>query len=245
MNKALEEIDRVYPGTFTIHALFDQIDEEVATFGGAKKVKLAQATCRDDSVDELAEERVARGYSGVFCMRTLSGLPTFGKTGMTAFYHHIPDNGVGVIIYAPHVGIDAQGRWGYLEREGIADVAKSCGANHGIIGLWKNEQDAPYEDDPELSTVAQILSPYCERVLNSDNPICEIMEAEYEEGLDMLADYITAVQKAEHHQFPVMVFAGVNIDTQHDADNRIQLRTVRLFENGEMVKDQKTGFYRT
>jgi hypothetical protein len=42
----------------------------------------------------------------------LAGIPFTGKTGFTAFSHHIPDNGNLFVLFAPHVGISKSGRIG-------------------------------------------------------------------------------------------------------------------------------------
>ena len=46
----------------------------------------------------------------------------------------MPDSGKLLILFAPHVGIDAEGRVGALQREGQEAVSKACGA---AVGSYK------------------------------------------------------------------------------------------------------------
>ena len=46
----------------------------------------------------------------------------------------MPDQGKLLVLFAPHVGIDGQGRIGALQRAGQSAVSKACGA---AIGAFK------------------------------------------------------------------------------------------------------------
>ena len=166
MDEMEKTLNKEFPNAITIKELFDKIDSAIGKLGFEhNQVKTAKAICRDDSVEEIGKELFNRGYPNAFSMQTLSGLPVFGVTGMVAYYHHIPDDGLGFIIYAPHIGIDSNGRLGYLDRHGIKELGKSCGANHAIIGHWKKGNAGPYENDPELSGVSSRLKESKDRIL--------------------------------------------------------------------------------
>lgn len=233
MNTMEQTLNKTFPNTVTIKGLFDKIDAAIEGLGFKHNhVKPAKAICRDDSVEEIGEELFNRNYPKAFSMQTLSGLPVFGITGVTAYYHHIPDDGLGLIIYAPHIGIDSQGRLGYLDRHGIKEPGKSCGANHTLIGHWKKGNAGPYENDPELSQVSSRLKESRDRILKEKDPLLALTELEYKVGLETLSSFISQVQKSEHHKYPILVFAGINIDTKSDDINRFQLRDTKVFENG-------------
>ena len=233
MDEMEKTLNKEFPNAITIKELFDKIDSAIGKLGFEhNQVKTAKAICRDDSVEEIGKELFNRGYPNAFSMQTLSGLPVFGVTGMVAYYHHIPDDGLGFIIYAPHIGIDSNGRLGYLDRHGIKEPGKSCGANHAIIGHWKKGDVGPYENDPELSGVSSRLKESKDRILKEKDPLLALTELEYKVGLETLSSFISKVQKSEHHKYPILVFAGINIDIRSDEINRFQLRDKKLFKDG-------------
>ena len=82
---------------------------------------------------QLVDLMVSRWKAG-FSLGGLGGLPFAGKSGFRAFLHHTPDSGKLLIMFAPHVGIDAQGRVGALQRDGQEAVSKACGA---ALGAYK------------------------------------------------------------------------------------------------------------
>ena len=104
---------------------------------GEKEAQEAALALR--KAEEIADELRDRGYLAPFHMETLSGFPVFGITGIGAFYRHIPDDGLGLIIYSPHIGIDSEGKLGHLDREGIKEPGKSYGANHILIEYLKRD----------------------------------------------------------------------------------------------------------
>ena len=73
---------------------------------------------------------VSRWQEG-FSLGGLGGLPFAGKSGFRAFLHHVPDSGRLLVLFAPHGGIDAEGRVGALQRDGQVEVSKACGAAVG------------------------------------------------------------------------------------------------------------------
>ncbi len=220
----------------TIPELIEEITKRAEKEGHAKeKVKPAMAVCRDDSVKQIEIELQKSEYLEAFNMNTLSGLPVFGNTGAVAFYHHIPDHGMGLIIYAPHIGKTETGELGYLNRKGIEKPGKSCGANHAIIGKWQAGDFGPYEGDPELSQVSAALADVREEILKAENPLVALTEAEYTKGLEMIKEMVERVQKSEAHQYPVLIVAGIHIDQIVDRKdaNQFDLREIGIFEKGE------------
>jgi len=70
----------------------------------------------------------------VFPLAGLAGLPFTGKTGWGAFTSHVPTpDGNVVIMFAPHVGVDAHGHIGSIHREGIKKISHACGASIGAL----------------------------------------------------------------------------------------------------------------
>jgi hypothetical protein len=49
-----------------------------------------------------------------------------GKTGFTAFSHHVPDNGNLLVVYAPNIGISPTGEIGKLLRDGQHKLTSTC-----------------------------------------------------------------------------------------------------------------------
>merc|ERR1712008_70265 len=54
------------------------------------------------------------------------GIPFVGKTGFTAFSHHVPDNGNLLVVYAPNIGISPNGEVGKLLRDGQHKLTMTC-----------------------------------------------------------------------------------------------------------------------
>jgi hypothetical protein len=109
-----------------------------------------------------------------FALGGLGGLPFVGKSGFGAYLHHVPDNGKLLIMFAPHVGIDAEGRVGGLQRVGQAKVSSACGAAIGAYKALQDKQEPPCDPplvlesakpeqdtgkfDPQLEQFVQLLA---------------------------------------------------------------------------------------
>jgi len=229
-NSELEAL-KIFKDIKTVPDFFNHLDIILNdVYSNKNLIKPATAMCRDDSVTGIIHELENRGYMAPFNMETLSGVPVFGNTGYGAFYHHIPDDGIGLIIYAPHVGLSSEGNYGDLERPGKKEMGKSCGANHTIINNWKENNYSNFENDPELSQVSKILFNKKEEILNAKEPILKIMEEEYKLGLEKFTNDIINLKKREHHDYPILLVSGIHIDTREEIDNMFELRDIRLFK---------------
>ena len=124
---------------------------------------------------------VSRWQEG-FSLGGLGGLPFAGKSGFRAFLHHVPDSGRLLVLFAPHVGIDAEGRVGALQRDGQVEVSKACGAavgaykaiqQRGAIKTTSRIDSRADKDndqfDPPLHSIVNMLTPrpggQCPRML--------------------------------------------------------------------------------
>jgi hypothetical protein len=97
-----------------------------------KNIMTANSICSDD-VNAMQFPHAARQFLGPFNMGGLNGFPFTGLTGMSAFSHHVPDNGALLIFYAPHIGIPATGVPGEIKRIGQVKNSPCCGAAAGAM----------------------------------------------------------------------------------------------------------------
>lgn len=227
-----QAIENNYPEAITVPDLIKKINEIIREQGVDRdNVKPGKAHCRDDSVQELTEELIKNGYGTQFSFQSLTGLPVYGKTPFTAWYHHIPDEGMGLIIYAPHSGFDDNGKIGYLKRPGIKKTAITCGANHGLLALWNEHNFGPYDDDSELSEVSRMLYDKRSQILDNSSPLKELVEVEYDIGFSIISDRITYLLDKENHKFLVLLIGGVHIDTSPGLNNMFQVRDIILYKH--------------
>jgi len=61
-------------------------------------------------------------------------VPFAGKAGLSAYAHHVPDEGKLLIVFAPHVGVGYDGSVGAIERAGVVAGSSACGA---AVGAYK------------------------------------------------------------------------------------------------------------
>jgi len=74
---------------------------------------------------ELADQ-MRHTWGHVFNLGGIGGIPFVGKTGFTAFSHHVPDNGNLFVVYAPNIGMSPNGELGKLLRHGQNKLTLTC-----------------------------------------------------------------------------------------------------------------------
>lgn len=94
------------------------------------EILFATSVCSDDLNNvELPRTKMI----GPFFLGGLDGFPFVGHSGMGAFAHHIPDDGMAIILFGPHVGIGKMGV-GKVQRPGQSEPDSACcGAMAGLL----------------------------------------------------------------------------------------------------------------
>lgn len=119
------------------------------------------ALCRDELMGDV-NEAIARTWGRPFQLGSLAGLPMLGRTGLQAALGHVPgEDGRHrfAAFVLPHIGIDADGRLGRVQRRGMYRASSACGA---LVGLRAQLLDGTVEvtldpDDAEQSLLRQRL----------------------------------------------------------------------------------------
>jgi hypothetical protein len=140
---------------------------------------------------------------------------------------HIPDGGSAIIVYGPHVGIDADGRFGAIDRRGHRDETPCCGsavaaANH-VMNLQARSgrsqstrrthtaATAAKLDflDLEQSRVNSLLLAYKDRLADSLNPMVELPLIMF----DIQRSMFDQIMEAAAPKQPVAFLGGIQINT--------------------------------
>lgn len=192
------------------------------------KVLMATSLCSDDI--NVPSTTFFSVLFGPFIMGGLGGLPFGGQTGMTAFAHHIPDDGAAFIFYGPHIGITLDGELGKMYRPRQEKPGNSCGALMLALKRFKEDEDyAPtlHADDYQQMTLESSLQPYREKILTADNPELEITEAAFKIIDRKIHQYIEDTH-AEFQVDQVALLGGVIINTDYGLDDYFAVRNFEV-----------------
>ncbi len=167
-------------------------------------VLLGTSVCADDIVfstdvaGNIETHQATRYLPGLFEMGGLAGLPFAGKTGMTAFAHHVPDQGAACIVYGPHIGMSDAGQLGKVLRPGQQADTTACGALGVAIKRFQaapDYQPVLDEDDSQEALLELRLKPYMAQVLAAPQPLQAATEAAYTITHELIYRYVAAVKQ--------------------------------------------------
>ena len=114
-------------GAFPQSKIFKLVSRCIENKGFKPEHLLVATSCCPDEINRDLDHELSN-MGRAFNMGGLAGFPFVGKTGFGAFMHHVPDGGHMLIVCASHVGIDAQGNVGKLNRVGMNLESTACGA---------------------------------------------------------------------------------------------------------------------
>lgn len=220
-----------YPGAMdakdtSIHYLGKlQIDHGI----DISRVLMATSVCSDDI--NVPSTTFFNVLFGPFIMGGLGGLPFAGQTGMTAFAHHIPDDGSAFIFYGPHIGITMYGELGKMYRPRQEQTGNSCGALMLALSRFQNEDYEPVinEDDYQQMKLEESLLSYRDRILESDNPEKEITETTYDIIDKKIHEHIASCSD-EFQVDRVALLGGIIINTDYGLDDYFDARNFEVIK---------------
>ena len=191
------------------------------------RVLMATSVCSDDI--NVPSTTFFNVLFGPFIMGGLGGIPFAGLTGMTAFAHHIPDEGSAFIFYGPHIGITLDGELGKMYRPRQEETGNSCGALMLALSRFKKDDYKPVinDDDYQQMKLEESLLPFKEEILGSDNPQKAITEATFKVIDKKIYDYIKTC-KDEFHVDRVTLLGGVIINTDSGLDDYFDTRNFEV-----------------
>ncbi len=191
------------------------------------KTLLATSLCSDDM--NIPSTSFFRVLLGPFFLGGLGGLPFGGITGMTAFAHHIPDNGSAFIFYGPHIGITLDGHLGKMYRPRQEESGFCCGALMLALSRFQNPDFKPelVEEDYQQTMLEKVLFPYKEEILAAKNPEQTITEKAFIRIEEMLYKYLRAT-KEEFKVDRITLLGGIIINTDYGVDDYFEVRNFEV-----------------
>jgi len=194
------------------------------------KVLMATSVCSDDI--NVPSTSFFNVLFRPFVMGGLGGIPFTGQTGMTAYAHHIPDEGSAFIFYGPHIGVTSDGELGKMYRPRMEKPGNSCGALMLALDRLGDESYIPNksnDDDFQQMKLEESLIPQREQILNSDNPQKAITDAAYEVINKKVHEYVKTC-KDEFKVDKVTLLGGVIINTDHGVDDYFDARNFEVID---------------
>jgi len=158
-------VHRAFPGAVPAADYIAWTVAACAEHGMTPEVTLPiLVTCRDEVLTDF-KAFVSSSWGLTFSGSSLGGSFTMGRTGLDAARRHIPETELPLRVaffVFPHVGIDADGVIGNIQRQGRANTSLACGAiitmrEQFLSGEVRLEFDPT---DPEMSLLRQRIAPH-------------------------------------------------------------------------------------
>lgn len=157
---------------------------------------------------------------------------------------HVPHYGLALIVYGPHIGINADGVLGKIDRRGQRDETACCGSavvaaktimkqplsrQLGSVNVHKSSLGLL---DTEQSQVNLLLSPFRDRLQSSDNPMRELPNILFQ----LQDEMIHQIMLKAGLNTPTVLLGGIQINTPlGELDYFSPLRFDKLDRDGRLI----------
>jgi hypothetical protein len=230
-----EKIQKYFPGALTNQQLEETIRESLSGFGFGTSSLLVTSCCCCDDLNRSLEKDLEGMYGHHFAMGGLSGCPFGGVTAFNIMASHIPDGGSCLIVYGPHIGVDAIGgltaaasssapeKGVRRRRERSAASSDSCclGALNAAEYVKRSSTDKnqPKDDtnmpiwDIQQHFVNRMLLPYKKRLDDASEPLVELVYALYDAQTDLMEKIIAKGCVNVKGDGVISLLGGIQINT--------------------------------
>jgi hypothetical protein len=221
-------IQKEFSGAKPYSLAVDSLLSIISSFGiKPDQILWGQSTCVDD-ITNTKNKQVHPEIKGPFTIGGLGGIPFTGITGISAFSHHVPEDGTALIFVAPHIGINEEG-WGKILRHGQRHPSSCCGAlvaalNDLQAGAIKT--GIPAGDDYQEQVIAQLALAHRDQIVSSSEPLVALTKVVFSEALSRVARY---VKYARERHFPyAVVVVGVIINTDYEFEDYLWIERIAV-----------------
>jgi len=212
-----------------------------------------QSICSDEINNEKGDlATLMQDYWGeLFPLGGIGGAPYAGRTGFTAFSHHVPENGNLLILFGPHIAVSNQGELGKYMRIGHNHHSDACGA---IVAAYKQccaeakeareskgwslsplgpRKPSHHEHDMQQSWLRSKVRPALPKINKAKTPIVELTHTVYEAINEMMHGII-------NHDFgsgKVVLLGGIQINLQTPYEDHFLPLTFEVSSKGSVPVD--------
>lgn len=171
-----------------------------------------------------------------FILGGISGLPFAGITGMRAFLSHVPDGGMAMILFGPHIGMTKDGTLGKVTRHFQAYPSTCCGSLVAAVQSIR-ESIVPPQDNPldyQQARVVQHLYEAREEILSASDPLLSATEVTYRAIETKLYNVLAAAERG-FEGIHVCLTGGIVINTDWGEEDHILVRHRNLLTLGQLA----------
>jgi len=241
-------VKRAFPGAIENAVLARKVSYTLSAQGfGKNNTQLATSFCCDEVNRELDDElRAMYGFN--FNMGGLAGFPFGGVTSFGAMSHHIPNGGSCLVVYGPHVGVDADGNVGKINRKGRTGNGACCGSAAAAAAYVKGvtngtSKAAPGPEEPtdaQQTWVGSALLPHGERLINAEDEAVELPNALFEGIDEMMKKIVDAGCGEVAGKGLIALLGGIQINTPGENADYFLVKEFQIRNNkGEVVKTKE------
>lgn len=240
----VEKVLENFPGALRNRDFASKVNRILLQREFGSNTILATSFCSDE-INRSLEQALVNLFGQNFSMGGLSGFPFAGVTGFGAYCSHIPDGGQSLIVYGPHVGIDAKGNFGMVDRRGISATSTCCGSAVGALGHARAVQegtaqvtDSPDFFDSQQRWVEKLLFPHLKRIQDSNNEHVELPNA----LLDCQKEFMNQILKKGEsnipHGTPIAIIGGIQVNTPLEMEDYFCTKSFQILNSrNEVLED--------
>jgi len=178
-----------------------------------------------DEVNRELEKEFRAIYGDNFSMGGLAGYAFGGVTSFGAMAHHIPANGSCLVIYGPHVGIDADGVVGKVNRRGRPHSGACCGSATAAASYVSQKvtlsglnlgfvTEVPDDiEDAQQMWVGEMLRPYSDRLADATDSAAELPLALFDSQDEYMKEIVSAGCQEVAGNGLIALLGGIQINT--------------------------------
>lgn len=225
-----QAIKNKFPNAVPYKDGIDTVVSYLNQFGiPAGSILWGQSTCVDDITN--TKNKLIPEIKGPFNFGGLAGLPFTGVTGLSAFAHHVPEDGTALLFVVPHIGYNEKEGWGKILRHDQHHASSCCGALAAALAKLKNAElksQPPSQQDYQENIIEQLAYAHRNEILSSQEPILSFTRVIYHKAMKQMTDYVAKI-KERHFKYAVVV-RGVIINTDYTFPDYLWIERVSILD---------------
>ena len=214
-------VESAFPGALPIRRMAKEAAKILDALGYPQDKTLLATSISPDELNRQLEVEFSSIFGPAYHMGGLAGFCFAGVVGFGNMTHHVPEDGLCLVLYGPHVGVDWDAQFGSVNRDGHKASSECCGPAEMALEYCMRVKSGERAEvkfptdiiESQQTWVCNEVLPLTDRIMAAEDSSVELPLALYDAQDAMMHRVIAKAGPEIRGGKNIVLLGGVTINT--------------------------------
>lgn len=242
----IEEVEGAFPDAMPVARMAKMAAKILQKVGYTEENTLLATSLSSDEIMRNVEEEIGSHFGPAYHIGGLAGYCFGGIVGFGNMEHHVPENGLCLVVYGPHTGIDMDLNFGRINRPKQRHSTECCGPSQTALEYCRRVKTGERNDienprdiiESQQTWVCKEMLSLVDRIDSAENPDIELPLALFDSQEKIMRRIVEKAGPELHSASRIALLGGITINTPEGIPEYFVPKKFAIVDNtGKLVVD--------